>query len=1056
MKLVKNDNDSIIWIKFEKHFFKTKNNRYVVAAYIPPENSPVHDLYNIDFFHKIETEISYYSQFGEVYLIGDLNSRTGRKCDYIDNDSVFGDLEDSSINPDTPSRRQSVDCISNRFGVCLLDLCKATEMRIVNGRVFHDTDKMTCYTPNGESVVDYLVTSEQNFVSLSKMMVYDYNEFSNHAPIFFAFKIGTERSREANTKYKCTYRWDENFKNEFVNSLKNDIHLLNNISEDNISIDCAVNQFSSFITERANPYFKKITRVNQESIFTCSNFTEKHKWYDQDCKVKKEKMQEAIRNFNLLKTDQNRKEVFERKKDYKYYCRKCKQKFNRGRCKQMDDMRKKKPREFWKLFRGKNSNTQNNLSENDFFEYFKKLSSEISENTPDDVSDFMQNFDSSQRETTFSELDEPISQAEIRSAIQGLKTNKSCGIDDIINEYFKNAAEILIEPLHMLFNRILNSRIFPTQWTTGLIVPIHKKGDFDDTNNYRGITLISCFAKLFTSILNKRLKKWADETDISTDAQFGFKANYSTIDAAFILKYLIDKQLQAKKKLYCAFVDLKKAFDSVSRLSLWYKLLKCGLDGKIFDIIRSMYKDIKLKVKCLNNLSDFYSCDVGLLQGEIMSPFLFSLFINDIELNLQENIYEGISIEQLQLYLLLFADDAVLFSETREGLQKNIDNLENYCRKWNLTVNVEKTKIVVFRKGGVLGQNDHWFYAGQELEIVNNFTYLGIVFSSGGSFMQNTKTLCGKALKAMHQLLQLIKEIETPIAITLKLFDSLVASVLHYGCEVWGFLNAECIERVHRKFCKYILNVKPSTNNYALYNELGRYPLIIERHIRIIKYWFKLLQKSETNCILQSVYNCMKIQIDTGVQNMYWLAKVKLLLERNGFAEVWCYPQSVNVELFIPVFKTRLIDNFLVELRGGLNTCTSMVLYRELKQCFEISPYLQKLCNRKLRNSLSKLRLSSHQLLIEKGRHSGIVRQNRICVLCNKGEIEDEYHFVLICPQYHQLRMQYIRKYYVNHPSMYKFIQLLNSTGKTLKNLAIFITNAFQARNESLNDIVLS
>ena len=131
----------------------------------------------------------------------------------------------------------------------------------------------------------------------------------------------------------------------------------------------------------------------------------------------------------------------------------------------------------------------------------------------------------------------------------------------------------------------------------------------------------------------------------------------------FILKYLIDRQLQAKKKLYCAFIDLKKAFDSVSRTSLWFKMIKSGIDGKLFDLIRSMYDNIKLKVKCISSLSDLFSCEVGLLQGEIISPFLFALLINDIELNSQDNLNDGISIDQLQLYLLLFADDAVLFSK---------------------------------------------------------------------------------------------------------------------------------------------------------------------------------------------------------------------------------------------------------------------------------------------------------------------------------------------------------------------------------------------------------
>ena len=470
---------------------------------------------------------------------------------------------------------------------------------------------------------------------------------------------------------------------DFVNSLKNDLNLLQNIVDETGSLDCIVDKFSTFITDRANPYFEKIIKVNQENVFSCSDFKETQKWFNQTCKLKKEKLQEAIRDFNLQKNEQNRRKVFECRKDYRYYCRNCKQKFKRNRCKQMDDLRKKKPKEFWKLFKKKRLNTHTNLSENDFFEYFQQLSSEISDNNPEEVIHFMQSFDNTrtERDATFLELDEPISRLEIKTAISNLSTNKSSGIDNIVNEYFKHAAEILLEPLHTLFNKILNSGSFPTQWATGVVVPIHKKGDFDDPNNYRGITLISCFAKLFTSVLNKRLETWSKENDNSSDAQFGFKANHSTIDAVFILKFLIDQQLQTKKKLYCAFIDLKKAFDSVSRLSLWYKLIKCGIDGKVFDIIRSMYANIKLRVKCLNSLSDLYLCDVGLLQGEIMSPFLFSLFINDIEAHLQENINDGINIEQLQLYLLLFADDAVLFSESREGLQNNINNLESYCQK---------------------------------------------------------------------------------------------------------------------------------------------------------------------------------------------------------------------------------------------------------------------------------------------------------------------------------------------------------------------------------------
>ena len=105
---MKNDNDSIVWFKLEKRFFCTNCDKYIVAAYIPPENSPLHGICDINFFQKIETEASYFSQFGEVYLIGDQNSRVVKRCDYIDHDSTLPDFDDDVFSLDAPGVYQSI------------------------------------------------------------------------------------------------------------------------------------------------------------------------------------------------------------------------------------------------------------------------------------------------------------------------------------------------------------------------------------------------------------------------------------------------------------------------------------------------------------------------------------------------------------------------------------------------------------------------------------------------------------------------------------------------------------------------------------------------------------------------------------------------------------------------------------------------------------------------------------------------------------------------------------------------------------------------------------
>ena len=124
------------------------------------------------------------------------------------------------------------------------------------------------------------------------------------------------------------------------------------------------------------------------------------------------------------------------------------------------------------------------------------------------------------------------------------------------------------------------------------------------------------------------------------------------------------------------------------------------------------------------------------------------------------------------------------------------------------------------------------------------------------------------------------------------------------------------------------------------------------------------------------------------------------------------------METFIPIFKMRLIDDFIVEVRTGLESNSSMTFYREINCAFELQSYLLKIHNSKQRQALPKLRLSSHGLLIQTGGHIGIERQNRKCNFCNTNDLEDEYHFVLICPLYDDIRSNYIKRYFVNHPSV--------------------------------------
>jgi len=135
--------------------------------------------------------------------------------------------------------------------------------------------------------------------------------------------------------------------------------------------------------------------------------------------------------------------------------------------------------------------------------------------------------------------------------------------------------------------------LYPDEWSLAIIQPLLKKGDPNVSDNYRGISLLSICSKLYSFILNKRITKWIGESELIGEEQAGFREKHSTTDHIFTLFALTQKQLIRHRKLYVAFIDFRKAFDSVCREKLWDVLSNNGLKGKILSALKSMYSTVK-------------------------------------------------------------------------------------------------------------------------------------------------------------------------------------------------------------------------------------------------------------------------------------------------------------------------------------------------------------------------------------------------------------------------------------------------------------------------------
>ena len=223
--------------------------------------------------------------------------------------------------------------------------------------------------------------------------------------------------------------------------------------------------------------------------------------------------------------------------------------------------------------------------------------------------------------------------------------------------------------------------------------------------------------------------------------------------------------------------------------------------------------------------------------------------------------------------------------------------------------------------------------------------------------------------------------------------------------------------------------------NEIMYGELGRIPLIVQRYIRTVKYWLKILNIKQTR-LTKVLYNVQFNALTNNHTIVNWVSKVRNLLCSYGFGEAW-YNQGVgDANIFLVLFKQRAIDLYLHDCFLNLKNSNKALLYRNIK----------------VNIKLTQLRTRNHKLHVETGswcKPRSTPFDERLCFICDRDELEDEYYFVLCCPAYTALRLKYIKKYYYQYPSMYKFTKLLTIENKiVLRKLAAYVYYAFKKRNE--------
>ena len=237
---------------------------------------------------------------------------------------------------------------------------------------------------------------------------------------------------------------------------------------------------------------------------------------------------------------------------------------------------------------------------------------------------------------------------------------------------------------------------------------------------------------------------------------------------------------------------------------------------------------------------------------------------------------------------------------------------------------------------------------------------------------------------------------------------------------------------------------------FAKNGELGRVNYQAIRYHNIVKYWVKLLRTNE-NKFSKKIYLTLVNDCERYPNKKSWCSLLRDLLSSLGFYEVWLFQDVGNDKLFLANVKQRLHDNFIQNWNERLENSSRALFYRNIS-CFRLQPYLISCNIKKFRFSLSRLRVSAHRLKIESGRWARpnpIPVEQRKCNICEV--LEDEYHFVLECSSYCDIRSKYIPLFYRRRPNMQKFIQLVTSDNENvLRKLSIYVCNAFLVRSMNM------
>ena len=425
---------------------------------------------------------------------------------------------------------------------------------------------------------------------------------------------------------------------------------------------------------------------------------------------------------------------------------------------------------------------------------------------------------------------------EVLSLCKKINIVKSSGIDDVASKIFKCAFMVLIPQLVYLFNLSFETNLFPNKWKQATVVPLFKSGDRSEVSNYRPISLLPLPGKILEKIAHRNIVTFLEENNIISDQQNGFRKGFSTVTAVADLTDSLFSAINKSEITLSVFVDLRKAFDTVSHDILCKKIEKYGVRSNVNEWCRSYLTGRSQKTLANNNKSDECSIKYGVPQGSVLGPLFFILYVNDLQQALKN------------INVQMYADDTVIYlsgqnvTTIAEKLQLGLSRLNGWCLANKLTLNPSKTKMMTFgtRHSIKKANHCHLSLAGVQIQKVSTFKYLGFTLDSTLSFKMQVSDTISKIMHKKIMLSKIMPFLNNDVA--LLIYKSMILPYFDYCDVIYNCANADGLEKLQRlqnKCLKICLNLHQLHNTINVHREAKCAYLEVRRKVHTCNFMYK-------------------------------------------------------------------------------------------------------------------------------------------------------------------------------------------------------------------------